>query len=176
MVYRRETVLKTQRLLNYNLREGQVAVDAGATELDFVIDHPRLKQETYQAILDQLQRLRSAFSSVVVKIILETSQLSDLDIVAGCLLAAAVGFDLVKTSTGFLGAGATEHHVRLLSSVVDKEGKGMGVKASGGMRTAEVASGMLKAGATRLGLSGSVAIMEEGSSGAAAAASGSGGY
>lgn len=145
------------------IREGRVAVDAGAAELDFVIDHPNLKQGTYQAILEQLRSLRSTFASVVIKIILETSQLSDLDIVAGCLLAAAAGLDLVKTSTGFLGAGATEHHVRLMRSVVDKEGRGMGVKASGGVRTAQVASSMLKAGATRLGLSGSVAIVEEAS-------------
>lgn len=153
-----------------------MAVDAGAAELDFVIDHPNLKQGTYQAILEQLRSLRSTFASVVIKIILETSQLSDLDIVAGCLLAAAADFDLVKTSTGFLGAGATEHHVRLMRSVVDKEGRGMGVKASGGVRTSQVASSMLKAGATRLGLSGSVAIMEEASNIVVPIASSNNGY
>ena len=112
----------------------------------------------------------------MIKLILETSQLSDLDVVAGCLLAAAAGFDFVKTSTGFNGHGATEHHVALIRAVVEREGHNMGVKASGGIRTAEAATRMLQCGASRLGLSGSVAIMEEGASGGPSESADKSGY
>lgn len=142
--------------------EGTIAVNAGAVELDYVINYPLLKQGSYTSILSELQTLRSSFPSVLIKLILETSQLNFLDIVAGSLLAAAAGLDFVKTSTGFMGAGAKIDDVRLMRYVVSREANGMGVKASGGIRSAADAVKMLRAGATRLGLSGSVAIMEEG--------------
>lgn len=123
-----------------------------------MINHPLVQEGSYKKVLEELQTLRATFPSVLLKTILETSQLSDHAVVAACLLAAAANFDFVKTSTGFMGHGATEHHVRLMRSVVDS--KGMGVKASGGIRTAESATSMLRAGASRLGLSGSVAIMQ----------------
>jgi len=131
-------------------------------ELDYVINYPLLKQASYSGILSELQILRSSFLSVLIKLILETSQLSRLDIVAGCLLAAAAKLDFVKTSTGFVGSGAKVDDVRLMRFVVSSEGDAMGVKASGGIRSASDAANMLRAGATRLGLSGSVLIMEEG--------------
>lgn len=139
-------------------REGKIAVDAGAKELDYVINYLLIQKGSYEQVLEELQTLRATFPSVLLKIILETSQLNDHAVVAACLLAAAASLDFVKTSTGFRGHGATEHHVRLMRFVV--ESKGMGVKASGGIRTAEAATSMLRAGSTRLGLSGSVAIMQ----------------
>lgn len=139
-----------------------MAIKNGATELDFVINYPRLKAGFHASVLVELQILRSEFRPFVLKLILETSQLSGTEIVAGCLLASAANFDFVKTSTGYNGHGATVEHVELMRNVADIEAKGMGVKASGGIRTGSAAKAMLLAGATRLGLSRSVSIHTDG--------------
>ena len=121
---------------------------------------------------NELAALRSrAPDSILLKLILETSQLDRLQVIAACTLAAAANFDFVKTSTGFNGGGATEEHVRLMKACCEKlEGESnpwkgktklMQVKASGGIRTLIDAELMLEAGASRLGTSGSVAIAQE---------------
>ena len=94
----------------------------------------------------------------LVKVILETALLDDEQKVAGCLLAKAAGADFVKTSTGFGPGGATVHDVELMRFVV---GQSLGVKAAGGIQKLEDVARMVSAGATRIGASASVKILEE---------------
>lgn len=122
----------------------------------------------YSAIYRELASIRSLCPSpVVLKLILETSQLTDAQILAASHLAAAANFDFIKTSTGFNGHGATLPHVQLMVGAAEylaKKGVGrrkMEVKASGGVRSLEVAVKMLEAGATRLGTSSGLWIMQE---------------
>ena len=95
---------------------------------------------------------------VILKVILETSQLRQLDIVAACKIAKVANADFVKTSTGFNGQGATEDNVRLMKSVAGPELK---VKASGGVKTVNDCVAMMEAGAERIGTSNGVRIMKE---------------
>ena len=94
----------------------------------------------------------------ILKVILETSQLSRHEIIAGCKIAEAATADPVKTSTGFNGQGATQENVALMKSIV---GEGMQVKASGGVKTVNDSVVMMKAGAGRIGTSNGVKIMHE---------------
>ena len=96
-------------------------------------------------------------AGAIVKVILETALLDDAQKVAGCELAKQAGADFVKTSTGFSTAGATAHDVALMRGVV---GPGMGVKAAGGIRTLSDLRAMTAAGATRIGASASIKIVE----------------
>ena len=141
---------------------------AGAAELDVVINLPELKAGKYSSIYKELATLRlQAAHPVLLKLILETSQLDRSQIIAGCVMAAAANFDFVKTSTGFNGQGATEENVRLMAACCEKlaagndDGRMMRVKASGGIRTLADAVVMLEAGASRLGTSGGVWIAKE---------------
>ena len=134
-----------------------------------MINYPELQARQYTSIYQELVALRSqAQHPVQLKLILETSQLSRSQIIAGCAMAAAANFDFVKTSTGFNGPGANEENVRLMSACCEKlaEGNAVGrkrmlVKASGGIRTLQDAVRMLEAGASRLGTSGGVWIAKE---------------
>lgn len=92
------------------------------------------------------------------KVIIETSKLTDEEKIIACELSKSAGADYVKTSTGFGGGGATVHDVALMRQVV---GSNMGVKASGGVRTADDAKNLIAAGATRLGASAGVKIIQE---------------
>ncbi|RMY30206.1 hypothetical protein D0865_15315 [Hortaea werneckii] len=150
-------------------RETKQSLEAGAEELDVVINYEDLKAQDYSKVYKELATLRmQAPHPVMLKLILETSQLDNSQIIAGCALAAAAHYDFVKTSTGFKGHGATIEHVRLMKaccdnvSVVNGTGRTMRVKASGGIRTIEDAVKMLEAGASRLGTSGGVWIVKEG--------------
>lgn len=134
-----------------------------------MINYEDLKAQDYSKVYKELATLRmQAPHPVMLKLILETSQLDRSQIIAGCALAAAAHYDFVKTSTGFKGHGATIEHVRLMKaccdnvSVVNGTGRKMRVKASGGIRTIEDAVKMLEAGASRLGTSGGVWIVKEG--------------
>jgi deoxyribose-phosphate aldolase len=131
------------------------AAQAGADELDLVAPLPALLAGRYEAVLDDLRALVRAVS-IPVKVILETGKLDRDRMVAAAALAASAGAAYVKTSTGFEGRGATVEDVALLRSVV---GDAMGVKASGGIRTASDALALVRAGADRLGSSSSVAIV-----------------
>jgi deoxyribose-phosphate aldolase len=130
-------------------------VRSGAGELDLVVALPALVAGRFE---DVLEDLRSAVGAVPVpvKVILETAKLDRARIVAGAALALAAGAAFVKTSTGFGGGGATLADVLLLRSVV---GGALGVKASGGIRTAADARAMIRAGASRIGTSHAVAIV-----------------
>ena len=152
----------TAATLEQKLAEGRAAVAAGASELDMVIDWPALKHKEYETVHQELRAFRDAFPQpIVLKVIFETSQLSQGDIVAASVLASRASFDFIKTSTGFVGGGAKVEDVRLMRQICELEGKGMSVKASGGIRSLQDAMNMLEAGAGRLGASASVAIMAE---------------
>lgn len=151
-------------------RETKLSLQSGALELDVVLNYPHLQSGAYATIYKELATLRlQAPHPVCLKLILETSQLDDYQIIAACVMAAAANFDFVKTSTGFNGPGATVRHVRLMAACCEHlyalsgrtDGGKMLVKASGGIRTLADAVTMLEAGASRLGTSGGVWIARE---------------
>lgn len=136
--------------------EASESIKAGAEEIDMVLNIAALKAKNLSLVESDIQAVVAASNGHPVKVILETFYLSDQDIIEACRIAMRAGAKFVKTSTGFAGGGATEHHVRLMRSVV---GNVMGVKASGGIRDLEAAKKMIVAGANRLGTSASVAII-----------------
>jgi deoxyribose-phosphate aldolase len=136
--------------------EARQAVSAGAEEIDMVIDLVSLKRRDYAAVLREIAAVVESVRPAIVKVILETGALTQEEKAAAAALAKAAGAAFVKTSTGFGPGGATAEDVALLRSVV---GPDMGVKASGGIRTAADARKLVAAGATRLGTSASVAIV-----------------
>jgi deoxyribose-phosphate aldolase len=149
-------------------------IRAGAQEVDMVINVGWLKdgrdadvEADIAAVVASARRTaqESGLPPVLVKVIIETALLTDAEKRKACELVVAAGADFVKTSTGFSGGGATVEDVTLMREIV---GKAMGVKAAGGIRTAADALAMLAAGATRLGASAGVQIMQSmaGSSGA----------
>ena len=136
--------------------EAREAVRCGAREIDMVINIGALKAKDYGLVLKDIGVVVEASRPYPVKVILETSQLSQEEKIVGCALSKAAGAAFVKTSTGFSTGGATAEAVRVLREVV---GPGVGVKASGGIRTAADALRMVRAGASRLGTSASVALV-----------------
>jgi deoxyribose-phosphate aldolase len=141
------------------VHETRQAVADGAQEIDMVINIGWLKGGDHDAVFDDIAAVVAAAQGRPVKVILETSMLDRDQKIAGSALSKAAGAAFVKTSTGFGGGGATVEDVRLMRSVV---GPHLGVKASGGVRTAEDAQRFLAAGANRLGASASVAIVTGG--------------
>jgi len=139
--------------------ETSEAIRAGADEIDMVINVGALKSGDYALVLDDIARVVGAAQGRVVKVILETSMLSRDEKVIACALSKAAGASFVKTSTGFGGGGATAEDIALMRGVVGPE---LGVKASGGVRTAGDADRMIAVGATRVGASSSVAIVSGG--------------
>ncbi len=135
------------------------AIRAGADEIDMVINVGALKSGDYALVLDDIARVVGAAPDRVVKVILETSMLTRDEKVIACALSKAAGASFVKTSTGFGGGGATAEDIALMRGVVGNE---LGVKASGGVRTAADADRMIAVGATRVGASSSVAIVSGG--------------
>jgi deoxyribose-phosphate aldolase len=135
------------------------AIDNGAVEIDMVINlgalrsgDPGAVRRDIEAVVEECHR-----GGAITKVILETSLLTDAEKVEACLIARDAGAEYVKTSTGFAGSGATVHDVELMRRVV---GPRMGVKASGGIRTLDEVERMLEAGASRIGASASVRIVE----------------
>ena len=139
--------------------EARLAVNNGADEIDMVINLAAAAEGDWATVEKDIRAVRDAVPSpTVLKVILETALLSDDDIVAACNAAKNAGADFVKTSTGFHpSGGASAHAIRLMRKTV---GPDMGVKASGGIRTAEKALEMIAAGANRLGLSGTRAVLD----------------
>ncbi|MFD3426593.1 deoxyribose-phosphate aldolase [Nocardia fluminea] len=139
--------------------EARLAVDQGAHEVDMVIDVGAALAGDFNAVLADIITVREATRDrAVLKVIIESAALTDAAIVGACRAAEQAGADFVKTSTGFHPAGgASAHAVRLMAETV---GGRLGVKASGGIRTAEDAAAMIEAGATRLGLSKSAAVLD----------------
>jgi len=150
--------------------EAKKAVEAGATELDVVLNRGLLAEGSWELVFQELKAIRGGApeGEVVLKLILETSQLDEGDVVEACLLAGYAGFDFVKTSTGFCGRGASLADVVLMSACAGylagkgvSGGKRMKVKASGGIRGFEDAVAMIGAGAERIGASSGVKIVQE---------------
>jgi len=150
--------------------EAAYAVRDGATEVDMVLNIGFVKSGKYAEVEEDIRQVVAASrdaarAGVLVKVILETALLTDEEKVIACVLSQNAGADFVKTSTGFAKGGASPQDVALMRRVV---GEGMGVKASGGIRSLDTAREMVASGATRLGASASVAIVQ------GAAASGDG--
>jgi deoxyribose-phosphate aldolase len=136
--------------------EAREAVRHGAAEIDMVVNLGALKSRDYETVFEDICRVVKAARPAKVKVILETGSLDDDEKIIGCTLAKLAGAAFVKTSTGFGKGGATVEDIALMRRVVGPE---MGVKASGGVRTAEDAEKMRLAGANRIGASASVAIV-----------------
>lgn len=136
--------------------EAHAAVCAGADEVDVVIDPGAALAADWASVVAELTAVRAVVPGVL-KVIIESALLDDDQVVAACRAAEAAGADFVKTSTGFHpSGGASERAVRLMAQTV---GGRLGVKASGGIRTTDAALAMVAAGATRLGLSSSRAVL-----------------
>jgi deoxyribose-phosphate aldolase len=140
--------------------ETQQALEAGATEIDMVINIGALKSQDNDLVARDLAAvIRAAHAgNALVKVILEAALLTDDEKIMACQLAQSAGADFVKTSTGFGPGGATVEDVALMRRAV---GPTMGVKAAGGIRTLADAQKMIAAGATRIGASASVKMMAE---------------
>jgi len=135
------------------------AIQAGATEIDTVINIGALKSGDFSLALCDVQAVVDAAAGKArVKVILEMCFLTQREKTIGCLLCKAAGADFVKTSTGFGPGGATIDDVAFMRSLV---GSRMGVKAAGGIRTLENARQMISAGANRLGASAGISILKE---------------
>lgn len=139
--------------------ETREAIANGAAEIDMVINIGLLKSGEHDKVFDDIRAVVDAAAGRPVKVILETHMLTREQKIAACAISRAAGAAFVKTSTGFSGGGATVDDIKLMRSVV---GPDMGVKASGGVRTADDARNMVAAGANRLGASASVAIVTGG--------------
>ncbi|MBU6428342.1 MAG: deoxyribose-phosphate aldolase [Cyanobacteria bacterium REEB65] len=138
--------------------EAREAVKAGAHEVDMVVNVGALKSKNYELVEADIRAVCDAVPrAVVTKVILETALLTDEEKVIACALAKSAGADFVKTSTGFSTGGATARDIALMRKTVGPE---MGVKASGGVRDRRGAEDMVAAGATRIGASASVAIVQ----------------
>ena len=147
--------------------ETETAVRQGATEIDMVINIGALKARDLETVARDIRGVVNAAhaKNIIVKVIIETALLTDEEKTIASLISKEAGADFVKTSTGFAGGGATVHDVELMRRAV---GPQMGVKASGGVRSFEDAESMIKAGATRIGASAGVKILQGPGGGAAA--------
>ncbi|RKO24889.1 deoxyribose-phosphate aldolase [Pseudarthrobacter phenanthrenivorans] len=145
--------------------EARGAVLDGADEVDMVINIAAARAGDKGALIDDITAVAEAVHAggAILKVIIETGLLADSQKVLACEAAVAAGADFVKTSTGFNGGGATVEDIALMRKTV---GPGLGVKASGGVRSLEDAQAMIAAGATRIGASSGIAIVkgEQGSS------------
>lgn len=139
--------------------EAARAVELGADEVDMVISLAAVVERRWDDVRAEIAAVRAAVPApALVKVIIESAALSEDQILRACAASEEAGADFVKTSTGFHPAGgASAHAVRLMAGAV---GGRLGVKASGGIRTAEAAVALLDAGATRLGLSGTAAVLD----------------
>lgn len=140
------------------VKETQVAVEDGAKEIDMVIDIGGLKSGDYERVLTDIKEVVAAADGRLVKVIIETAYLTEREKIKACELIIEGGAHFVKTSTGYGPTGATVDDVRLLRRIV---GNRVGVKASGGIRTYAQAMDMLRAGASRIGTSTGIEIVEE---------------
>lgn len=140
--------------------EARELVALGIDEVDMVINVGKLKDGDYRLVHEDIAGVADECreGGALLKVIIETVLLSEEEKIAACALSREAGADFVKTSTGFAGGGATVDDVALMRMVVGPE---MGIKASGGVRSAADAFAMIAAGATRIGTSGGVRIVKE---------------
>ena len=139
--------------------EAAQAIENGATEVDMVINIGALKSGKLEAVEEDIKAVADACKGkALLKVIIETCLLTDEEKITACELSQKAGANFVKTSTGFSTAGATPEDIKLMRRTV---GPDMGVKASGGIRNLETALSMIEAGATRIGASASISIVNE---------------
>lgn len=135
------------------------AINNGAVEIDMVINIGALKDKDYKIVKEDIEAVVNAASDkAIVKVIIETSLLTEEEKIKACELSMEAGAHFVKTSTGFSTGGATIEDVKLMKSIV---GDKLEVKASGGVRDLKTAMEMVEAGATRLGTSSGIKISKE---------------
>lgn len=138
--------------------ETKNAIDNGADEVDMVINIGALKDKNDELVEKDIRAVvDAAKGKALTKVIIETSLLSKEEKIRACKLAVKAGADYVKTSTGFSTGGATTEDIRLMRETV---GPDIGVKASGGVRNTEDTQKMIEAGATRIGASAGVSILQ----------------
>ncbi|MCX7710338.1 MAG: deoxyribose-phosphate aldolase [Clostridia bacterium] len=138
--------------------ETKNAVDNGAQEIDMVINIGALKDKRYEYVLEDIEAVVKAAGKVIVKVIIETSALSDEEKVIACQLAVKAGAAFVKTSTGFGSGGATVEDVTLMKKTVGDKAL---IKASTGVKTREFVEELIQAGAVRFGTSSGISICSE---------------
>ena len=136
--------------------ETKNAIKLGATEIDMVISQSWAKSNSWKKVEKEISALKKACGDLVLKVIIETCNLTDTQIVNACKASIAAGADFVKTSTGFGKGGATVHAVQLMADTVHPHG--LKVKASGGIHNTAEALAMIDAGADRIGASCGVEI------------------
>ena len=136
--------------------ETLLAVEAGAEEIDMVINVSMAKEHQFDYVENEIRLVKEVCADKILKVILETCLLTDDEIVSCCKAAVNAGADFVKTSTGFSKGGATTHAVKIMRDTV---GPNFGVKASGGIHSYEEALDMVNAGANRIGASCGVEIV-----------------
>jgi len=140
------------------ITEASFAIEDGATEIDMVMSIGLLKSEQLKAVEEDIAGVvRMCTNIAMVKVILECSLLTEHEKRTACILARDAGADYVKTSTGFEHGGAEVHDIALMHETV---GGDLGIKASGGIRTTSQALAMINAGATRIGASASISIIQ----------------
>ena len=138
--------------------ETKTAIENGADEIDMVINVGWLKSGRYSDVEDDIREVKKDCGDKHLKVIIECCLLTDEEKVMACKLSEKAGADFVKTSTGFSKSGATVEDVALMRKTV---GDRLGVKAAGGIRDGKTAVAMIKAGASRLGCSAGIKIIEE---------------
>ena len=140
------------------LFETEQALKDNADEIDMVINIGKLKDKDYDYVKNEINLLKKACGNKILKVIIETCLLTDEEKIKACELAKEAGADFVKTSTGMSKAGAKKEDIILMKKDV---GNDLGVKASGGIKDLNSAKIMIDAGATRIGCSSTVNIMED---------------
>lgn len=137
--------------------ETEQAIYDGANEIDMVINISKLKDGDDVYVFDEIRAIKQACGSLTLKVIIETCLLTEEEKERVCIIAKKAGADFVKTSTGFSTGGATVEDIALMRKTV---GPDMGVKASGGVRDLATMKAMIKAGATRIGTSSGVKLVQ----------------
>ncbi|TYB79689.1 deoxyribose-phosphate aldolase [Bizionia myxarmorum] len=138
--------------------EAEKAVEQGADEIDMVINIGMLKSKNYVNVYTDIRDVKVAIGSKILKVIIEISELSKNEIIKACQICLDAKADFIKTSTGFSKSGATLTAVKMIRKTVKDAAK---IKASGGIRTLEMAKKYIEAGVDRIGASAGVAMMEE---------------
>ncbi|MGB9749678.1 MAG: deoxyribose-phosphate aldolase [Caldisericia bacterium] len=140
------------------INETEEAIKNGADEIDMVMNIGMFKSNQYDYVYDEISSIKKIVKNKILKVIIETSILNQDEKIKASEIVKKSGADFVKTSTGFSQGGATKEDILLIRKTV---GENFGIKASGGIKTYKQAIELIDAGATRIGSSSSVKIMEE---------------
>lgn len=143
------------------VEEAKSALKAGADEIDMVINIGLLKSKDFDAVWKDIEAIKKIMPHNILKVILETCYLEELEIIKASELAIQSGADFIKTSTGFGTEGATIHDVKLIKSVANNNAK---IKASGGVKDTKTALNYINLGVDRIGTSSGIAIVTNGKS------------